>query len=160
MNTELIYHLNATLHTAVVFKYRILHRVCNSTLVHSAHYADIKVRKAIFQSIANVTNQCQVHTIHSSWYTYTVFQKVVHQLISITLSILNRFLIFFALALSGKFAIKLSLKIPTHSKRVTTLPCEILEIKSVSNSQHHKWFSLKLDAKVDTRRYVLLSIIK
>jgi len=46
-----------------------------------------------------------------------VFQKVVHQT-----HIDN--LVKCQWTLSGKFAVKLSLKIPTHLKRVATLHCE------------------------------------
>jgi len=52
--------------------------------------------------------------------------KQDNRLITIILSILNRFNIFFTGRFHGKFAVKEILKIPPHLACVATLPCETL----------------------------------
>jgi len=60
-------------------------------------------------------------------YTYTGWaQKRGHRLVTIVLSNLNRFTIFFTGRFLGKFAIKCILKIPAHLAYVATLPCGTL----------------------------------
>ena len=49
-----------------------------------------------------------------------------HRVISIILSNLNRFQIFFTGRFLGKFVVKRILKIPPHLAYVATLPCETL----------------------------------
>jgi len=51
---------------------------------------------------------------------------VGHRVISIILSNLNRFQIFFTGRFLGKFVVKRILKIPPHLAYVATLPCETL----------------------------------
>jgi len=57
---------------------------------------------------------------------YRVNQKRGHKLMTIILSNLNRFIIFFAGRFPGKFAVKWVLNIPPHVEYVATLPCETL----------------------------------
>jgi len=51
-------------------------------------------------------------------------KKRGHRLMTIILSNLNRFTIFFTGRFLSKFAVKWILKIPPHLAYVTTLPCE------------------------------------
>ena len=53
-------------------------------------------------------------------------QKRDHRLMTIILSVLNRFKIFFIRRYLGKFAVKRVPKIPPHLAYVATLPCETL----------------------------------
>jgi len=59
--------------------------------------------------------------------TYTGWaKKRGHRLITIILSNLNRFKIFFTGRFQGKCAVKWIVKIPPHLAYVATLPCETL----------------------------------
>ena len=57
---------------------------------------------------------------------YRVGQKRGHKLMTIILSIPNRFKNFFAGRFPGKFAVKWISKVPSHLAYVATLPCETL----------------------------------
>jgi len=57
---------------------------------------------------------------------YRVGQKWGHRLMTIILSVLNRFKNFFTGRFLSKFAVKWILKIPPHLAYAATLPCETL----------------------------------
>ena len=84
----------------------------------------VNEKKTISPHRRHVLNRCGL-LLQSSWrgVVYRVGQKKrCHRLMTIILSILNRFKILFTERFLGKFAVKWILKIPPHLAYVATLP--------------------------------------
>jgi len=74
------------------------------------------LRQATFENVRDVFFGHSVYAL--------CYKRVVRQARSIALSVLNRFSHIIVSLDFGKFAIKLTLKIPLHPRCVAALPCE------------------------------------